>query len=239
MKIKIGNIIADEGEFFPFKEALAKLSQVEFKKEHNYELLNTILKNEKNEIEIITIHSDVGKSAAAAATGFLIAKDCDYIINSGLSGAISKVGIDDIVASDSFIMSDFDVKAITRFPGSVSSCELPFFADEKLKSAFLRAYPAAKVGRLSTADSFICDKVIKNKIKEMGATACDMESAAIACVCAKAEIPFFSFRRISDNADDIAYDTYHEMNESNSKKLFEITIDYLKEILNSDEFFNL
>lgn len=66
---------------------------------------------------------------------------------------------------------------------------------------------------------------------EFSAMCCDMESAAIAYVCAFSNLPFMSFRRISDDAGEDAVATYTEMNTSDETALADIMISFIEEYL--------
>ena len=60
---------------------------------------------------------------------------------------------------------------------------------------------------------FVSSKEKKDYIiNKFGGGCCDMESAAVASVCYKMEMPFISIRKLSDDADEQAADTYRESN---------------------------
>ena len=238
MNIKIGNIIADEKEFAPFKECLKQFEGYEYTTRHNIKRVHATIKSGENGIELVTVFSGIGKVAAAAAAAYLVAEGADYIINSGLSGGISGVRIGDIAAGTQYQMTDFDLTAIGYEKGLLCDCESIFSANGILLNAFLKAIPYAKQGKLATGDIFVSSSDLKNELKtNFGVIACDMESAAIAYVCHRAEIPFLSFRRISDNADDTAYDSYSEMNDKKEETLYQITCEFINELINQGEIF--
>ena len=57
----------------------------------------------------------------------------------------------------------------------------------------------------------MADKATAEKIAaEFGAAACEMESAAIAQVCALYRVPFLPLRAISDGGDDDAIQSFYE-----------------------------
>ena len=58
-----------------------------------------------------------------------------------------------------------------------------------------------------------------------------METAAIASVCDKAEIPFLSLRKISDDADDSSVEDYREMNNRKESCLTELRLNILGRML--------
>ena len=61
-------------------------------------------------------------------------------------------------------------------------------------------------------------------IKNFGGGCCDMDSAAVASVCYKCEVPFVSFRKLSDDADDTAKDTYRKINKLKEDVLIKMVI---------------
>ncbi len=239
MSIKIGNIIADEKEFAPFKECLKQFEGYEYTTRHNIKRVHIVIGSGEDRVELVTVFSGIGKAAAAAAAAYLIAEGSDYIINSGLSGGISGVRIGDIAVGTQYQMTDFDLTAIGYEKGMLCDCESIFSANDILLKAFLKAIPYAKQGKLATGDIFVSSSDLKNELKtNFGVIACDMESAAIAYVCHRAEIPFLSFRRISDNADDAAYDNYSEMNDKEEETLYQITREFVDELIKQGEIFN-
>ena len=64
---------------------------------------------------------------------------------------------------------------------------------------------------------------------------CDMETAAIAYVCAFGGVPFMSLRRISDDAGDEAIDSYREMIAQNKIALSDIIFDFVSVIVDKYE----
>ena len=94
-----------------------------------------------------------------------------------------------------------------------------------LYDAVVKATDNMRDGTFVCGDMFVASEGKKRfVIDNFGANACDMESAAIASVCHKAEIPFVSFRSISDDADDVAPDTYNAQNEKKQTDLIEVAV---------------
>lgn len=236
MNLKIGNIIADEKEFAPFKECFKGYPGYQYTSRHNIKRVYAVIENGENSVELITVLSGIGKSAAAAAAAYLIAEDCEYIINSGLSGGICGVRIGDIVLGTEYQITDFDLTAIGYEKGFLCDGDSIFKVDQRLAAAFSASHPSAKQGKLATGDIFVSDSALKRELKErFGVIACDMESAAIAYVCNRAQIPFLSFRRISDNADDAAYDNYSDMNDKKEETLCQITCRFIKQLSDQEK----
>jgi len=62
-----------------------------------------------------------------------------------------------------------------------------------------------------------------------------METAAIASVCDKSGIPMLSLRKISDDADGDAYETYREMNDRQEACLTDLLFNILNRYLLADK----
>lgn len=239
MKKTVGILFADAMEYAPFvKYALGAGAAEETKRGRRAVRLS--MSNEKNTLEIIAVECGVGKVNAAAATAFLIADDrADFILNAGLSGAISKVKREDIVAGESSVECDFDLRAIGYELAVKPDGEKYIHkADERLVRC-AKKIDGVVTGRLGTGDIFLADSEKKQQLKEMfGLIAFDMESAAIAAVCGRNGVPVLSVRKISDNADDASRDDYSEMNERAEDCLTQILVKIMKMMLEEEEFWN-
>lgn len=212
MTKNIGIVFADEMEFSPFENyALERGGKKgEFRKMNSVSLK---IKEGDRTLNITAAECGIGKANAASATAFLIADGADFILNAGLSGAVSGLKRGDFVAGESYVECDFDLTAIGYEPGAKPGQATVNYAGEKLLELTMQSAGMRK-GALGTGDIFLADKVKKDYYyKTFGICSFDMESAAIASVCARAEIPMLSLRKISDDADDSASGDYKEMND--------------------------
>lgn len=213
MKKTVGIIFADSMEYLPFHKLAAEKGGKE-KNRRGARSIEYTLQNGENELSVIGVECGIGKVCAASAAAFLIADDrADYILNAGLSGAVSKVKREDIVVGTSYMQCDFDLTAI-GYPLAEKPDGEEYIhpADETLLE-MTRRIGDFHYGRLGTGDIFLSDKVKKKLYKELfSLTAFDMETGAIASVCRKNNIPFLSVRKISDDADDASGEDYREMN---------------------------
>ena len=227
MKKTVGIVFADEMEYKPFVEAAKKYGA----QESTVRSCNSVsftAESGGEELEVIAIESGIGKVGAAFATAALILeKGAGLIMNAGLSGAVSGLHRGDIVAGESFVECDFDLSAIGYDLGQKPAGEQSLhFAD---KTLLLKARSfGISCGKFGTGDLFLTDKEKKNLFKEkFGICAFDMETAAIAAVCSKCAVPFFSVRKISDDADDCSAEDYREMNEKAENCLSDILLKML------------
>ena len=149
------------------------------------------------------VKSGIGKADAARAATEMILKDRpDCIINSGCAGGIGPgLRIFDIVLGAQ--TAYHDVWCGDGFaPGQLQGQPQRFDADPALLCAALglqEEHPL-RSGLICTGDQFLTTP--EDDARVLGiypdALACDMESCAVAQVCAHYGVPFLSFRLISD-----------------------------------------
>ena len=206
--MKIGFVIADENEFYPF---------LDFAREHD---VKEYRKRNKDYIEfsyagkeIVAVKAGIGKVNGAASAAFLIADEkVDAVMSFGLSGAISGLSKNDIVAGTTYTECDFDLTAIGYPLGKKPQEVYVYEADKTLLDAALKV-EGMKTASCGCGDLFLADKDRKNLYKEtFNINEFDMETGAEASVCHDAGIPFLAIRQISDTADDTAATSYKELN---------------------------
>ena len=229
MKKTIGIVFADEMEFLPFLRLTADYAGSESTSRGKRAASFTLQKGDRT-LQLLGVECGIGKAAATAATAFLIADDkADIILNAGLSGAVSGVRRGDFVAGESFRECDFDLTAIGRPLGKDA-----IKADETLLS-LAKTLDGMHTGAFGTGDLFLADPVKKDLYKSLfSITAFDMETAAIAQVCAQCGVPFCSLRQISDDADDCSADDYTEMNDRAEDALCRCLLALCDKILDED-----
>ena len=216
--MKIGFVIADDNEYIPFlafaKEQGAKESVRRGKESIEFSYAGK---------EIVAVKAGIGKVNAAAVTAFLIADDkVDAIISFGLSGAISGLAKNDIVAGTSYTECDFDLTAIGYELGVKPQKKYVYEADKALLEAAMKI-DGMKTAVCGCGDLFLADKERKELYKKtFNITEFDMETGAEASVCYDAGVPFLAIRQISDTADDTAADSYRMLNDSQPVELTEV-----------------
>lgn len=216
--MKIGFVIADDNEYIPFlafaKEQGAKESVRRGKESIEFSYADK---------EIVAVKAGIGKVNAAAVTAFLIADDkVDAIISFGLSGAISGLAKNDIVAGTSYTECDFDLTAIGYELGVKPQKKYVYEADKALLEAAMKI-EGMKTAVCGCGDLFLADKERKELYKKtFNITEFDMETGAEASVCYDTGVPFLAIRQISDTADDTAADSYRMLNDSQPVELTEV-----------------
>jgi adenosylhomocysteine nucleosidase len=224
-----GVIVADTMEFQPYIDyALGRGCELE--SFHGLDLLRFDLGSEAQALEIYVVRCGIGLVNAAAATAFLVSGGADFVINSGLSGALTGRGRSSFVIGQRFVQHDFDLTPLGYQPAQKPRQETVFDADVRLISAFSKFLPEAAKGTLVSGDRFIADKAEAERLaRDFGALAVDMESAACASVCRRSGgVPFVALRQISDHANGNAPETYVEMNDRAQPTLCEAVLKVLE-----------
>ena len=219
-------IIADLGEYVPFIEGLSGYAPrpTELRK-----MPACALSVDGN--EVFAVCSGIGKVNAAATCAIALSEGSyDAVISLGYSGGVSKVTKDDIIAGASYVECDFDLTPIGYLPGEkTQGAQYVHKADKKLLSAAEKA--GIRSAALGTGDFFLTDSARRDLyIKLFSINAFDMESGALANVCALLDTPFLAVRKISDSADDTAGTDYRETLNGSETAFSEILVSLLKAI---------
>ncbi len=232
MKKKIGIVFADPMEYSPF-EKFAAGNDVKYEERYSNESFSFTVKNGEREAEVIAVKAGVGKTNVAMATALLIACDkVDFVLNAGLSGAISNCRRGDFMAGERYVECDFDLTSIGYKPAQKPDGQRYIYSGDETLIRLAKNCGAVSAGNFGSGDIFLTDRDKKNRFKEtFSLNAFDMETGAIAAVCDKCSVPFLSIRKISDDAEDAAYESYREMNEAQEECLSEILMNMISEIL--------
>ncbi len=230
--MKIGFVIADNYEYDPFKKFAEEFNPTEYTALSN----NCIRFNFNEKIEVVACECGIGKVNAAIATLYLIGEEkVDAVLNVGLSGAIQNVRKGFIVAGTEYTECDFDLTAIGYNLGVKPQDVYVYNADEKLVS-LAKECSVDYFGKLGAGDIFLADSLLKAKYRDtFGICAFDMETGAIAAVCHKAQVPFLAIRKISDDCDENAVESYKELNDKKEVHLSEVAREMLEKISESEK----
>jgi len=133
------------------------------------------------------LHTGVGKvNAAIWLTKFLSSKKVDQVINYGTAGS-RNIPVGELVKCTKFIQRDMDKTALGFKKGETAyETDIPMMLD----------FGEGLV--CGTGDNFVQD--IKKELDIIDVF--DMEAYALAKVCFIYNVPFVSYKYISDNADD-------------------------------------
>jgi len=149
--------------------------------------------------DVVLVQSGIGKANAAATTALLIDKyQPSHIFNSGVAGGIS-LQPNDVLIATSVMYFDVFAENFGYEPGQLPGEPRLFYPSEKLRNQLVRLTASTvHQGLIASGDTFVTNRNVLQAIDE-DVAAVDMESAAIAQICAQASIPFAIVRAISDN----------------------------------------
>ena len=225
---EIGIVIADEKEFSPFL-SFFRGSSLSEEQIGGFRSARFFIERS----EVIVMLCGIGKVNSACAAATLIhACGCKIILNAGLSGGV-KADIASFVVSKRFVEHDFDLTPIGYPLGKKPGEDIFSYPDEELLCIAEKLFSRFGIRRATfgSGDGFISSsEQTRRFIKEFDEDACDMESAAISSVCRRNCIPFISFRKISDGADESAVEDYNDMNDREEIDLAELIFEYVKEL---------
>lgn len=170
-------------------------------------------------IQVVVAKCGAGKvNAAMCATTMLLRYAPKLIINTGVAGGIGKeIKIGDLVVATHAVQYDYDTTAIGEPKASLTIAgelvvQLPTSEkhNEILVDYASEIYKGVHRGVIATGDKFVADPAACEALRaEFDAISCEMETGAIAHVCAANKVPFCGLRAISDNANDSADMDFH------------------------------
>ncbi len=189
--------------------------------------------------EVVCCECGIGKVNAAMSTQLMIALySPDVIINSGIAGSISgKIHIGDIVISDDCVQHDMDGTEMgdplgqvqfndevrTYFPADKPTADKLAAACETLDGISVFR------GRIASGDAFIASHERRQKIADnFSAIACEMEGAAVGCVCYRNDIPFAILRSISDDFNNNELVDYFEFRAAAAEHSIKVIREFIK-----------
>ena len=169
--------------------------------------------------KVVVAACSPGKVNAAMVTQAMIIKfNPDVIINTGCAGSLcAEATIGSVVIATGAVQYDMDTSEIGDPKGFISGLGLVNIpCNEEVAGKLLETAAKREIhhmgGIIASGDRFMSDSEMKKAIvAEFGASAVDMETAAIAHVCALNQVPFTAVRCISDNAGDgsaVDYNTF-------------------------------
>ena len=158
------------------------------------------------------------------------------VINTGVGGSLSeKLSIGDIAVATDVVQHDMDTSPLGDPVGLVSGINIVHFPSDTHAASLISAAADSLgvnslIGTIASGDHFIASREKKNYIKDnFGASACEMEGAAIGHVCYVNVTPFAVIRAISDTADDSSHMDYGEFLKLAAKRSFKVIKRFVKE----------
>ncbi|MBU4227346.1 5'-methylthioadenosine/S-adenosylhomocysteine nucleosidase [bacterium] len=203
--IKVGIICPCNIEYQSCKEIL---------KLHNEtELAGRLISSRKEkDVEVIAVQAGPGKIHCASASQLIIDKfEPDFIFDVGASGSLSeKLSINDIVCAEySF---EYDVCSgddLTKMPDDLKTSTVlsKISSKEVLKEFSNWAWETMgtiiKVGNVASGEKDVNNKELRQELNhKLGAITCNWETSSVLKIAQLNGIKSFSFRVITDNADE-------------------------------------
>lgn len=166
---------------------------------------------------VIVCVGGVGKVNIAMAAQMMIDRfHVGKIVNVGCAGALTDLPTGTLVMGTDCVQHDVDTTLAGDPPGLVSTVNcVRFPCSEQLETLTLMANMGYVMtpGTIATGDWFGRDYERAAYIRDtFGAVLCEMEAGAIAQVCMRNEIPFVSFKVVSDHLFGEHQDVEYEEN---------------------------
>lgn len=148
--------------------------------------------------EITVVISGIGKGYAAAVTALLIHNfGASEVINLGVCGGT--IGTGKVIIADSVVQYDFDTTVVGDELGQLEGFDSPYI---KCSKEIADKLGGDTRGVIASGDKFIAkEEEVEFLVKHFGAIGFDMESGAVAQICAKAGVKFAVVRVVSDGGD--------------------------------------
>ena len=182
---------------------------------------------------IVLAQSGIGKvNAAVGALELINYFQPDCLINTGVAGGIdASLHVMDVVVGDRVVYHDVDCGPENE-AGQVQGLPADYESNRKLFHCALALQTDTNIrgGLICSGDQFIVDPRQLADIKRRfpAGMAVDMESGAIAQVCYLYEVPFLSFRIISDiPGAENHLDEYANFWDTMAEKSFRVTRTFL------------
>lgn len=188
--------------------------------------------------EMVLMQSGIGKVNAAVGAVELIRRyHPSALINTGVAGGIDPaLSVMDVVVGAQVAYHDVDCGPESEL-GQVQGLPLYFEADETLRQTALEVVCETTLhsGLICSGDQFITDRAQLERIKERypEGLAVDMESGALAQVCYLYDVPFLSFRIISDTPGaEGHFEQYTNFWDTMAERSFGVTKALLEQLTN-------
>jgi len=220
-EIKVGIICPGDDEYLICKKIL--------KLDNETELAGRLISaRREKDIETIVVKAGEGKICCASATQLIIDKyQPDFIFDIGASGSLTeKININDIVCCENSFEYNVDTgEELVKTPDDfITSTVFNKKSSKEVLMEFSNWIKETmgtiiKVGNIASGEKDVDNKELSQKLHEkFNAIACNWETSSVLKTAQLNGIKSFSFRVITDNADEHMIEIY----DSNRKKALEI-----------------
>ena len=184
--------------------------------------------------EVIMLQCGIGKVNGAIGAMSLIGLGVDCIISSGVAGGLVRQCVPGtvVVGTDSQYHDGYCGDG--NEPGQIQGDPAIYKANKELLDiALAKGSQNIHFGQILTGDWFVDTegKALEIKKQYPLSYALDMESCAIAQVCNKWNIPFLSYRVISDNILNPSTISYDMFWDEMPRKISQFTMQYIMHVL--------
>ena len=155
---------------------------------------------------VIIVRCGVGLKRAVTVTQLILESySINRVIFSGVAGGADRIlKIGDTVVSDEILFHETDVNLLNNI-GVSDTCS--YKADDMMLSQIKEAVDNNQInhrvyfGKITSGNKFVTGKNFKVIFDKFRPLCLDMETAAVAHVCSKKNIPFIAIRSISDTVE--------------------------------------
>jgi len=229
-EIKVGIICPGDDEYLICKKIL--------KLDNETELAGRLISaRREKDIETIVVKAGEGKICCASATQLIIDKyQPDFIFDIGASGSLTeKININDIVCCENSFEYNVDTgEELVKTPDDfITSTVFNKKSSKEVLMEFSNWIKETmgtiiKVGNIASGEKDVDDKDLSQKLHEkFNALACNWETSSVLKTAQLNGTKSFSFRVITDNADEHMIENY----DSNRKKALEIMFPVLNKFI--------
>ena len=195
-------------------------------------------RKEKN-IEVIAVKAGVGKICCASAAQLIIDKfQPDYIFDIGAAGSlVEKLSINDIVCGEYSFEYDVCTKAeLLKMPDNFKTSTV---LNKEYPKATLREFSnwvketkgiQIKIGNIASGEKDVDNKELRQELSEkLNAIECNWETSSVLKTAQLNGVKSFSFRVITDNADEKMDDDYNANNIKSLEVMFPVLNEFIFE----------
>ena len=175
--------------------------------------------------------------AAICAEAMILKYSPDYIINTGVSGSLTReLGVLDIAISSGVIQHDMDTTPLGDPRGFLSGIDkVELKASEMLAEVISKAANDMgiknKIGIILSGDKFISESAEKMQLAaDFCGISCEMEGASIGHVCYVNGVEFAVIRAISDSVDGVGSMEFGEFVAEAAKQSQKLVLKILESI---------
>lgn len=174
--------------------------------------------------DIIIASSGLGKVRAAMSASALIQRwHCRALVSAGTAGGLGSIEPMRVVVGSELLQHDYGrslgagelelyrpgVPPLPDYRHIDPALTLPGALLERFE-ALAREIEYVEFGKFASGDTFVNDLATKDRLKNLGAIAVDMECSAVAQVAEAYSVPWMVAKGISDDASTMSHEAFLE-----------------------------